>query len=201
MKTVLQNTWLRSLCVLALGILLIIYSEKMPTWIVMTIGMLFIVPGSVAIAAWAVQKGEHRPSGFYPVVGLGSICFGLFLIITPESFVTLLMYLLSAVLLAFGASQCYSFWDIRRKGVPLHGICYLTPILTIAAGLYCLLRPAATAALPFLIIGAACILHALTDLCSVVVVWLSNRRQKAAAQANTPTVAEDKFVEWEEVKE
>ncbi len=195
MKNLLQNVWARSLCVLALGILLIAYSEKMPTWIVMAVGMLFIVPGSVAIAAWAFSRAERRPSAFSPLVGLGSICFGLFLLITPGSFVTILMYLLAAVLLVFGASQCYSFWNIRRNGVPLHAICYLVPVLTMGAGLYCLLRPSQTAALPFIIIGAACILHSLTDLCSVLVVWLSNRRRKSASPAP------EKYVEWEEVKE
>ncbi len=193
MKTVLQSVWARSLCILALGILLIAYSEKMPEWIVMAIGMLFIVPGSVAIAARIFSKGEHRVSGFYPVVGLGSVCFGLFLLLTPGSFVKALMYLLSAVLLVFGATQGYSFWDIRRNGVPLHAVCYLVPVFTLGAGLYCLLRPSETAALPFIIIGAACILHALTDLCSVFVVWRSNRHKPTANQ-------ETQYVEWEEVE-
>ncbi len=183
MKSILQNTWLRAVCVLALGILLVVYSESVPEWIVMVLGVLFIVPGSAAIVAWFARRGKGDTSAFAPLIGLGSICFGLILLLMPGAFVKALMYLLSAVLLIGGATQCYSFWNIRRSGIGLHAISFVVPVITLCAGLYCLFRPSETASLPFLIIGAACILHALMDLCSVFVVWRSNRRRKAELKA------------------
>ena len=51
MKKFLQNVLARALCVMVLGVLLIVFSEAITTWIVMVSGVVFIIPRVVAIVS------------------------------------------------------------------------------------------------------------------------------------------------------
>jgi uncharacterized membrane protein HdeD (DUF308 family) len=173
-----MNKLLESFFMVLLGALLVAYSEAMTAWLVMICGGAFVLAGGLSLLGWMVQRKEARVAPLYPLVGVGSALFGLMLLIFPNSFITALMYLLAVVLLVAGTVQCYSFWDMRRKGVSVHAACYIVPLLTLGVGLYILTAPTLTASLPFILMGAACILHGLMDLITVILVWRRNRQLK-----------------------
>ena len=60
MKKFLQNVLARALCVMVLGVLLIVFSEAITTWIVMVSGVVFIIPGVVAIVSYFRQDPQVR---------------------------------------------------------------------------------------------------------------------------------------------
>lgn len=184
MKVLLQGAWARGLCVLALGVLLVAYADRLPEWMVAACGLLFVVLGGVAAVGWLRDRRDaERPAAFYPLAGLGSVLFGLVLVAFPAYFVKALMYLLSAMLLVGGASQCYSLWDARRRGACLHGAFFAAPVVVLGAGLYVLLRPMEGAALPFVVVGAACVLYALMELWTAFVLWRMGCKAAAAPGA------------------
>lgn len=175
-----MNKLLESLLMVLLGVLLVVYSEEVTAWLVMICGGAFVLAGGLSVLGWLARRREDRVAPLYPLVGLGSALFGLMLLVFPNSFITALMYLLAVVLLVAGTVQCYSFWDMRGKGVRVHAACYIVPLLTLGVGLYILTAPTLTASLPFILMGVACILHGVMDFISVVLVWRSNRQQKKA---------------------
>lgn len=170
MKKFLQSIVARALCILALGILLVVFSERITTWLVMVCGVLFIIPGSVAVASFFRRTADgRRPPLLYPVVGTGSILFGLVQLLWPSLFIEALMYLLAAVLLLAAGTQFYTLWDMRRNGAKSSFFYYAVPALELAAGLFILFsdRKEAIAGLPMIVIGSGFIIYALLELWTV----------------------------------
>ena len=87
-----------SLCALAIGILLVVWPEAAIIYLVITVGVLFLLPGLFGLfsyyAASRHKDVEMRRS--FLIVALGSTLLGFWLMIMPEFFVNILMYLLGS---------------------------------------------------------------------------------------------------------
>lgn len=99
MKKLLRSVLVRSLCVLTLGILLVVYSGQVSRWLVMACGVLFILPGVLAVLSGIRSRGRRETSLIYPLVGIGSILFGTVQLIFPHLFFEALHYVLAIALL------------------------------------------------------------------------------------------------------
>lgn len=189
MKKLLQNILVRALCILVLGVVLIVYSERITIWIVMMCGLLFIIPGTIAVISYfrPAADGLRRPM-LNLVVGVGSIFFGLTQLIWPELFINALMFLLATILLLAAGTQFYTLWDMRRSGIRSSLFYYAIPTLELAAGLFILLsdRREAIAGLPMIVIGAGFIVYALLEL------WILWYLKRAVAPAETLLPEEQK---------
>lgn len=187
MKNRFRNSIVRALSALFLGGLLVGVAGQMPVWLVMACGVIFIVPGAVSLVAWWLRDAAARGTLLSPVAGLGSILMGVILLLFPESFVSALMYLLSAFLLLLSVLQMYTLFTARRAGARLSWWCFVAPVAVLLAGLYVLLFPEQTAAMPFIVIGAAALFYGLTELLFTLFIGLHHRRvrkaQKAEAEA------------------
>lgn len=183
MRNLVQSALVRGLCVLALGILLVMVSDRMPVWMVMACGLLFVVPGAVALVGWFRRDASFPAAPLTPVSAVGSILLGAILLMFPASFVTVLMYILSALVLLAAATQFYSIYSLNRRGVSFSPWYCAVPTLTLAAGVYVLLHPEGVAALPFIVIGAACILYALLELWTAFLLFRYGRQAEPPAQA------------------
>ena len=94
---------IRCICALVIGVLLVAWPEAAILYLVITIGVLFLVPGLFSVFGYLI-RGKQDGSSF-PIAGLGSLLFGLWLMIMPAFFVGILMYVLGAVLVLAGISQ------------------------------------------------------------------------------------------------
>lgn len=159
----LSNSILRSVCSLVIGVLLVVWPETAMIYLVITIGALFLIPGLISILGYfAHRSGEgYRP--VFPVVSLGSALLGLWLMIMPEFFVSILMYLLGAVLVLAGI-QLISGLVSTRRYTPVAVGFYVIPVCVLLAGILVLLNPFATASIPFIVLGVSCIFYSLSDL-------------------------------------
>lgn len=184
MKKFMQNIVARALCVLVLGILLISFSEKITVWIVMLCGLVFIIPGLVAVISFFKRDPEGNRVMLYPIVGIGSILFGLVQLIWPTLFVEAMMYILAALLIFVAATQFYTLWNIHRNGLKFHFACYIVPCLELATGLYILLgkNTLEVASLPIIILGCGFIVYALLEFWTVYLLYTENKKQKALPQ-------------------
>ena len=169
MKKFLQNVMARALCVFVLGALLIVFSEQITTWIVMLSGVVFIIPGVVALVGYFRQAPETRQVMLYPIVGAGSILFGLVQLLWPSLFLAAIVYILSALLLVVAATQFYSLWNIHRGGCRIHPACYVLPTCELVASLYVILGRKAdeVAGLPIILLGGGFIVYALLEICTI----------------------------------
>ena len=64
-----------SLCALIMGILLVVWPEAAVIYLVITVGVLFLLPGLYGILAYFSSRGN-----VFPVVALGSALLGIWLI-------------------------------------------------------------------------------------------------------------------------
>lgn len=160
MKT-MNYSLVSSLCVLITGMLLVVWPDVAVNYLVMTIGVLFLLPGLMGLAAAFRQRQAGRT--VVPVAAVGSALFGLWLIIMPAFFIGILMYVLGALLVLAGLSQLSNLAAARAQ-MPVPGAWFVVPVLVFVAGLVVLFNPFEVATMPFVVLGASAIVYALTDL-------------------------------------
>lgn len=177
MTKALMGSFLRAVCAIAIGILLILYPDNTVLWLTMAIGVLFFVSGTISCLAYLnarrqlriatqADKEAGRSTGrlpMYPIVGMGSLILGLLLALTPAVFVKGLMYILGFALVMGAINQYMSLLGASRIArVPF--IYWVCPTIILLTGLLVLLKPMASAALPMLITGWCCLLYGVTEV-------------------------------------
>lgn len=153
-----------SLCALVIGILLVVWPEEAIIYLVITVGVLFLLPGLMGLFSYAFsrRKGNEIQKSF-PIIALGSTLLGFWLVIMPDFFIRILMYLLGVLLVLGSLFQLINFISTRQVvKVPL--LLYILSVLILVAGIVILFNPFTAAAVPFIILGVSAIIYALNDL-------------------------------------
>jgi uncharacterized membrane protein HdeD (DUF308 family) len=157
----IQYAFLRALSAVLIGCALVAWPEAAIIYLVITIGVLFLVPGLFAIFSYLTRKREVEM--MFPIAGLGSLLFGIWLIVMPGFFVGILMYVLGVVLLMAGIHQLVSLTQARQWSVVPWGL-YVLPALVLVAGLVVLANPFEAATVPFVMLGVSSVIYGATDL-------------------------------------
>ena len=149
-----------------MGVLLVMWPEAAMIYLVITVGVLFLLPGLYGIFAYfASRSREEDGSGrAFPIVALGSALLGIWLIVMPAFFVGILMYVLGALLVLGGIGQLMNFISVRKLTGSVPAIFYVIPVLLLLAGILILVNPFEAAKIPFIVLGASSIVYGLTDL-------------------------------------
>ena len=174
---------MRCVSAIAIGILLMVWPEAAILYLVIAIGAMFFLPSLFSLVGY-FMKG--RQAGMYfPIISLGSLLFGLWLMVSPGFFVGILMYVLGAVLVFAGISQIAGLINARGYAVVPFGF-YVMPVLVLLAGLVVLVNPFAVAAIPFIILGVSSTVYGITELIN-----LYKFRKKEEKVMATEVVIED----------
>ena len=140
MKT-MNYSLIRILFALVIGLVLVLWPNTAASYIVITIGVAFLIPGVISLFSFFGRKrSEHEPAPRFPIEGIGSLLFGLWLIVMPEFFADVLMFLLGFILIMGGVQQIASL-SMARRWTPVPGIFYLVPSLILIAGVIALFNP------------------------------------------------------------
>ena len=155
----------RAVCALLVGILLVSNPERMTGLLVQVIGGLFLLSGLVSLVSYAMiclsDKSGMRPA--FPLVGLGSLLFGIFLIFFPALFVTYLMYVFGFLMVVGGINQIWNLFRLRRL-IPFRWYVLLAALVIAGMGVFVLFKPMESAALPFILLGVNFILFGIAEL-------------------------------------
>ena len=137
-----------------MGVLLVAWPEAAILYLVITIGALFLVPGLFSVFWLSYSwKAEWNVLSYS---GLGSLLFGLWLMIMPAFFVGILMYVLGAVLVLAGISQIVNL-SAARSWTVVPGGFFVVPVLVLIAGVVVLFNPFTAATVPFYYIGGSAV--------------------------------------------
>ncbi len=160
---------LRGITALLIGGLLVFWSQSAVLYLIMVIGCLFLIPGLFSLLTYyrKVSPEGTRHFGWAQVLGVGSILFGLCLIVSPEFFERSLMYALGIILSYAGLSEIIQL-VAARQWVRVPGAFYVTPVLVMLTGIFILFNPIETANIPFIILGIGCIVYGVSDMVNVV---------------------------------
>ena len=160
----LNGSVLRCIFAIVLGLVLVLWPEAAVTYLVITIGLCFIIPGLFSLLNYFTrEKVEGEPSPMFPIDGAGSILFGAWLVIMPQFFVSILMYVLGALLVLAGAQQLISLVSARKWSTVSY-VFYIIPSLILITGIMILAYPFGAAANTFVIFGVACLIYGISEL-------------------------------------
>ena len=191
-----RSSFLRALIVLGIGVALVGYADVALRYIVQALGVLFIIPGLVtAFSGIAKREGDEAMPILPMVAGGGSVLLGIVLLLIPDLFISVILYLLAVLLLLGGGIQITQLVMMRREGLQSSWVYYLFPVTIFVVGVYILVFPMETAALPFLFVGYAAILYGVVELLTLMRV--SYFRRKAQMMAEREAKTETGFVEAE----
>ena len=114
MKT-MNYSLIRILFALVIGLVLVLWPNAAASYIVITVGVAFLIPGVISLFGYFGRKRpENVPAPRFPIEGVGSLLFGLWLIVMPEFFADVLMFLLGFILIMGGVQQIASLSMARR---------------------------------------------------------------------------------------
>ena len=163
MKT-MNYSLIRILFALVIGLVLVIWPNAAASYIVITVGVAFLIPGVIGLFGYfgrKRQEGEAAPR--FPIEGIGSLLFGLWLIVMPEFFADVLMFLLGFILIMGGVQQIASL-SAARRWMPVPYGFYTVPVLILIAGLVALFNPMGVRSTAFIIIGISSLVYAASEL-------------------------------------
>ncbi|MEG1580628.1 MAG: DUF308 domain-containing protein [Bacteroidaceae bacterium] len=157
---VLQSSVFRAFCAIVIGILLVANPGIATKWLVILIGMLFLIPGVVTLVIYMRLKFTtvaSRP--FFPIVGVGSILLGLLLIVFPIHFIEILMYILGAFLIVAASNQMANLWQYRKM-VVVSPAYFIVPVFTFFVAGFLIIRPLEAV---FTILGVMSMVYGLSE--------------------------------------
>ncbi|MBU3813757.1 MAG: DUF308 domain-containing protein [Candidatus Bacteroides intestinipullorum] len=187
----LSYSLLRAACALVIGLVLVLFPDQAAQYLVVTVGCVFLVPSFISIVAWFARPAAGR--GGFPLLGVGSFLFGLWLVIAPAFFADLLTYVLGFILLMGGVQQIAALSAARRwMRVPAGA--YVVPVLILLAGLFALFNPLGARSTVFVVIGISSFVYALSELVN----WFGFLRRRPK---DTPLPQADGEVEDAEIVE
>lgn len=157
-------TLVRSILAIVLGFVLVIWPDAAVNYLVILIGVLFMLPGLYAVAHHFLRPSSpEEGQRIFPIEAMGSVLLGALLVAMPTFFVNILMYLLGGVLVVAGLQQLIALIRARKwSEVPL-GF-YLMPALLLLTGLMLLAYPFDAVANTFVIFGLAILFYGTTEL-------------------------------------
>ena len=177
----------RAVCALSVGILLVSNPERMTGLLVQVIGGLFLVSGLVSLVSYVLVSRSAHPSmkPMFPLVGVGSVLFGIFLGFFPDLFVTYLMYFLGGLMVLAGVNQMWNMFRLRRV-IPYRWYVWVAALAVTVLGVFVLFKPMASASLPFILLGATFMLYGIAELVDGVRWRKYDRMRERAEEGGGP---------------
>ena len=169
----ISNSFLRTICALIIGLVLVMFPNEAGDYFVITIGVVFLIPALLSIIGYFAMSAEERRR---LIEGIGSLLFGLWLIIMPGFFADLLTFVLGFILVLGGVQQIASL-SAARRWMPVRVGFYIIPVLILIAGLVALFNPTGVRSTAFIIIGISSIVYAVSELIN----WFTFTRKRPKA--------------------
>lgn len=172
------NVVVRSIATIIIGVLLVMQREAILPIIVQCIGAAFILPGLIALVSYLLAKrNASEQQGNATVVlltSVGSVVFGLWLLLSPAFFVGILMMLLGVLVSLLGLYQIFTLILARRfSSIPT--AMYIMPLTLIVLGLAVLVNPFDAASIPFILLGVGAVIGGLSDLINSLYIMYRKR--------------------------
>jgi uncharacterized membrane protein HdeD (DUF308 family) len=211
---ILQSSVFRSISAIAIGCLLIKYPDNTVTWITVAIGVLFLLSGIISLIVYVnarrnvseykitdangrVVSGENPT---FPIVGVGSLILGALLALTPNVFITALMYIIGGILILGAINQYMNLINARRYGKIGFGF-WVFPSVILLIGLYVMVKPMAPASMAMLILGWCSLLYGVTELINSLKFHADKRKYRQAQEIPMAEEIIEETAKVEEIKE
>ncbi len=189
------NVIVRSVATIIIGVLLVMQREVILPIIVQCIGAAFILPGLFALVSSLLNKKKATMQKWQPTVmmltSVGSIVFGLWLLLSPSFFVEILMMLLGVLITLHGLYQMMTL-ILARKYSSVPFVMFIMPLTLIIVGLAVLVNPFDAASVPFVLLGVGAVIGGISDLVNSLYIMYRRRKQRASSDETVIIIDDSK---------
>lgn len=195
-----QKTVTRSIIVILLGLVLVIWPTEVLNYMVKIIGGVFCVTGIVSFLVSYREREERAMLGLSSFNGIGSIVLGVLLFFMADFFTSMLMYFLGILLIIAGIGQLVMLTSARKFG-PISGIAYIFPIVILLSGVIVFTNPFDAKESIVMLFGVMSIFYGLTDLINRYNINKLRKETINREQENKLGGHEIEDADYEEIKE
>ncbi len=171
LKRVKADVILSAVLCLALGIVLIVWSEETIRLLCRALAVGLVIIGVVNIISYFRDRSLHVFSG---ILGLIVLLTGAWIFMKPESVVSLIPIVIGAILAVHGLQDLKLAIETKRNSYEKWWSILLMGIVSLVLGVLCIVHAFGVVALALKFIGIALIYDGLSDL------WIVSRAAKAA---------------------
>ena len=168
MKTIYSptSTLARSIIAIAIGVVLIIWPEKVKELLVTITGILLLIPSLIILTPYLFSKktqNETQKQTIVPITaGVSTAVFGLIMILYPEAFVSLFTLIIGIMLTLAGITQVVG---IYKYSLQAKNYWIMTPSLIILmVGVVTILNFKNISNILLIIIGVTSLLYGLSEV-------------------------------------
>jgi uncharacterized membrane protein HdeD (DUF308 family) len=159
---------------LILGLVMVLWPELVADYLVFAIGLLFLIPGAISIISYFVNKKRHAAMGLpIQLSGLGSVLFGLLLMLVPSFFANMIVFVLGLAIAMGGLFQIIQLY-YAKEWVKVSVFAFVVPVLLFVLGIYSIFNPSDAKEKTFLVIGIGVLVYAVSGLFN----WLFFSRKR-----------------------
>lgn len=172
-------SFIRIVFSLIMGLFLILYPDTASTYLIVAIGVIFLIPGVFGVMAYAFRKSKREGAKLrFPLEAVGSVLLGLALFIFPDKLTVFFLHLISVVVILLGLQQIYLLFKSRKFVVIPWGY-YILPLLSVGAGFYVIINASKEMINNlFIVIGAIYLFYCFVEIINwVLFIRKANRRE------------------------
>ena len=161
----MTNNVIRSMATMLIGLLMIFLSESSMSIIIRVSGAAFFLPALVSmITLYVSQKeGSVIPKVLISVIDVGSMAFGIWLMVDPMNFENLFTMLLGVILVVFALFQVIMIISAQKHAiVPMYLLAI--PLLLVVAGIIIMTNPFDVSSSTSILFGVCAFFGGLSDL-------------------------------------
>ena len=188
---IIQSSIFRAIVAIAMGVLLVKDPSGTLRWITILLGVLFLDEKGRPVRRSAFGKGRSS----FPMSSVGSVLFGLVLILRPDLFDEILMYILGAFIIVGAINQFVKLALINRV-VRVHWLFWVLPTILLIVGVWLIVKPFEVLDTTMYAIGWCLLVLGVVECITAIKDYAASKKI-----ANAEEVIEEAEVVTEEVKE
>ncbi len=187
----MNSSLMRVIFALVVGLILVIWPNDAANFIVIAVGILFLISGVVSLIGYMMKRSKKDVNAALPLEGVGSFLFGLWLIITPGFFTNIIMFILGFIMILAGIFQISQLTAAKKQvTVPL-GF-YVIPCLVLIAGIIVVFLPKESIHTIFMIIGISSLVYAASELVNMFKYSKAHQMKMNKSKVEDAKVIEEK---------
>lgn len=189
LKRIKADVILSAILCIALGVVLIIWSEETIRLACIAVAIGLMIIGTVNLIGYFMDRIMHPFSG---ALGLVVLLIGIWIFLKPESVVSLIPIVIGVILAIHGIQDIKFSFEAKKNNYDRWWGMLLMALISLVFGVLCIVHAFGIVKLAMIFIGIALIYDGLSDLCIVILTTKAAKRMKQEAEALD--------VEYKEVK-
>lgn len=160
-----NNVVIRSMVVMLIGLLLLFLSDSAMPLLIRIVGAAFFLPALVSVIHVYVSRAESKIVSklLITIIDVGSMAFGVWLMVAPANFENVFVKLLAVALLVFAVFQIVTIASAQRFMI-ISMLMYITPLLLVVAAIILFAVTIESLETVSMIFGTSAVISGLSDL-------------------------------------